>query len=594
MPKELEGVEGKLEGMGLRSEVWRKGIEGMPARSLVHATGITREEMAKPMIAIASSFNDIVPGHIGMRDLERFIERGVAAGGGVPFLFGVPGICDGVAMGHDGMKYSLASRELIADVVESMVMAHAFDAVILLTNCDKITPGMLMAAARLNVPAIVVTAGPMISGRGTCGGAEGRRLSLVRDTFEAWIKRRHGQVTDEELADLEINACPGMGSCQGLYTANTMDCLTETLGMSITGSGTALAISAKRRRLAYQAGKRVMDLIREQRTPRQILTPQAFNNAIRVDMCLGGSSNTILHLMAVAKECGIELNLDMFEKMSRTTPQIASIRPGGEDFMEDLDYAGGVPAVLNVLRPLLEESKTVNEKSILGIADAARPLKVEYLNQKDPKTGDIKRRFRTVIHPLKKPVRSEGGLAILRGNLAPDGGVIKHSAVDAKMQRFTGKAMVFNCQEDAMEAIKDLPNRMTGKQKYVIVIRYEGPKGGPGMPEMLSPTAAISGYPQAIKERVALITDGRFSGGTRGPCIGHVCPEAIDGGPLALVEDGDTIEIDIPKRKLTLKVSKAVLAKRKKSWKPAVTRKIGGWLSRYAKLVHPASEGAAF
>ncbi|NOZ22602.1 MAG: dihydroxy-acid dehydratase [Planctomycetes bacterium] len=594
MPKELRGVEEKLEGMGLRSEVWRKGMEGMPARSLTYATGITPEELKKPVIAIASSFNDIIPGHIGMRDLERFIERGITAGGGVPFVFGVPGICDGIAMGHDGMKYSLASRELIADEVESMVMAHAFDGVILLTNCDKITPGMLMAAARMNLPALVVTAGPMISGRGTCGAGEGRRLSLVRDTFEAWIKHKHGQVSDEELADLEINACPGVGSCQGLYTANTMDCLTETLGMSLTGSGTALAISGKRRRLAFNAGKRIVQLIKEQKTPRQILTPEAFRNAIRVDMCMGGSSNTILHLIAIARECGIELDLDLFEKMSRETPQIVSVRPGGEDFMEDVEYAGGVPAVLSVLRQLLEDSKTVNEGSILDIAKAARPLKVEYLNQKDPKTGKITRRFRTVIHDLKKPVKPEGGLAILTGNLAPEGAVVKHSAVDPESQKFRGKAMVFNCQEDAMEAIKDLPNRLQGRGKYVIVIRYEGPKGSPGMPEMLSPTAAISGYSDEIKKRVALITDGRFSGGTRGPCIGHVCPEAMVGGPIALIEEGDTIEIDIPKRKLNLKVSGAVLAKRKKSWRPAVERKMGGWLDRYAKLVQPASKGAAF
>lgn len=594
MPSELKGVEKRLEGKGLRSDVVTKGIEAMPARALMHATGITRGEFGKPLIAIASSYNDIIPGHIGMRDLERFIERGIAAAGGVPFVFGVPGICDGIAMGHFGMKYSLASRELIADVVESMVMAHAFDGVVLLTNCDKITPGMLMAAMRLNLPAVVVTAGPMISGRGTCGGAEGRRLSLVRDTFEAWIKRTNNEISDEELADLEVNACPGAGACQGLYTANTMDCLTETLGMSLTGSGTALAVSAKKRHIAFDSGKRITELVREQKTPRQIMTPAAFRNAIRVDMCMGGSSNTILHLMAIAREAGIRLDLDLFEKMSRQTPQIVSIRPGGENFMEDVEYAGGVPAVLSVLRPMLEDSKTVNKEGILQIARAARPLRVEYLVEKDPKTGKITRKMRDVIQPLKKPVRPEGGLAILRGNLAPDGAVVKHSAVDADSQKFTGKAMVFNSQEEAMTAIKDLPNRIKPKQNYVIIIRYEGPKGGPGMPEMLSPTAAISGYAPEIRKRIALITDGRFSGGTRGPCVGHVCPEAVEGGPIALVQDGDAIEIDIPRRKLTLKVGDAALAKRRKAWKVPVDRRIGGWLARYSAQVLPASQGAAF
>jgi dihydroxy-acid dehydratase len=593
LPAELAVAEEMLEGVALRSDTVTKGIQSMPARALFHAGGVTRRELSKPLIGVASSFTDIIPGHVNMRELERFIERGVAAGGGVPFIFGVPGICDGIAMGHEGMRFSLPSRQLIADEVESIIQAHCFDGVILLTNCDKITPGMLMAAVRLNVPTVVVTAGPMISGRAACPGSlMGERLSLVRNTFEAWIKRAHGEITEEELLDLELEACPGAGSCQGLYTANTMSCLTEALGMSVTGCGTALAVSAKKKRICYESGARIVELIRQWKTPRQIMTRNAFLNAIRVDMCMGGSSNSILHLIAIAREDGISLDLKLFDDMSRDTPQIVNVRPGGEDFMEDVEYAGGVPAILSVLRPKLLDSKTVNDASILEVAAAHQPLLVEYLTEKDPKTGVIKKHRRKIIFDLAKPVKSEGGMAILWGNLAPNGAVVKQSAVDPDVQQFVGRALVYDSQEAAMETIRNMPAIMKGREKYVLVIRYEGPKGGPGMPEMLTPTAAISGYPPEIKKRIALITDGRFSGGTRGPCIGHVAPEAVDGGPIALVEDGDLITIDIPARKLALRVSEAELARRRRAWKLPPRPPLSGWLARYADRVTSAAEGA--
>jgi dihydroxy-acid dehydratase len=593
LPKELEGLEGQIEGGALPSDTVTKGIQSMPARALFHAGGVTRRELRKPLIGIASSFTDLIPGHINMREMERFIERGIAAGGGVPFVFGVPGICDGIAMGHDGMTFSLPSRELVADEVESIARAHCLDGLILLTNCDKITPGMLMAAARLNIPCIVVTAGPMISGRAACSGGayEGGRLDLVHNTFEAWIKRTQGEIGEEELLDLEMEACPGAGSCQGLYTANTMACLTETLGMSLTGCGTALAISSKKKRICYESGVRIVELIRQWKTPRQILTRNAFLNAIRVDMCMGGSSNSLLHLIAIAHETDIHLDLNLFDEMSRDTPQIVSIRPGGDNFMEDVEFAGGIPAVLSILKPKLLDSKTVNDESLLEVAAAHQPLLVEYLIEKDPKTGAIKKHRRQVLQSLEKPVRPEGGIAILWGNLAPNGCVIKASAVDADMQKYTGKAIVYDSQEAAMETIRNLPAFMKGKEKYVLIIRYEGPKGGPGMPEMLTPTAAISGYPPEIKKRIALITDGRFSGGTRGPCLGHVAPEAVDGGPIALVQDGDLISIDIPGRKLTLRVSDAELARRRKAWKLPSRPALTGWLSRYAARVTSAAEG---
>ena len=584
----------KKKAPKLRSEFLAKNVETMPNRALMFATGMTRSQVGRPLIGIASSFTDLVPGHIEMRSLERFIERGISAAGGVPFVFGIPGICDGIAMGHRGMRFSLPSRELIADMVESVVEAHSLDGVLLLTNCDKITPGMLMAAARLDAASVVLTAGPMITGRSSCPGRnEGERLDLVKGAFESWIQYEQGKISRDEMLDLEINACPGAGSCQGLYTANTMACLTETMGMSLIGCGTALAVSGKKRRLAFESGRRVVELAREGVTARDIMKPNAFHNAACVDMAMGGSSNSILHLTAIAREAGITLDLDMFDRISRNTPQITSIRPGGDNFMEDVEYAGGIPAILNVLKSKLRDNPTVSGASIKQIAAAHQPIEVEYLLERDPETNETIHRKRTVIHTLRDAIRPEGGMAVLRGNLAPKGAVIKASAVDESMLKFTGKARCYNSEADAMAAIRKLPKLLKKNEKCVIVIRYEGPSGGPGMPEMLSPTAAIAGYDADIKSRVALITDGRFSGGTRGPCVGHVAPEAQAGGLIGLLKNGDEIEIDIPKRKLCVKLTAAELKKRRKAWKPAVTRKMTGYLARYAKTVGDASVGAA-
>jgi len=577
----------------LRSDYIAHDLSAMPNRALLFATGMTRKQMGRPLIGIATSFTDLVPGHIEMRSLERFIERGVSAGGGVPFLFGIPGICDGIAMGHFGMRFSLPSRELIADMVESITCAHTLDGLVLLTNCDKITPGMLMAAARLDIAAIVVTAGPMLTGRSSCAGRrEGEKLDLVNGTFESWIQYELGHLSKKVLLDREINACPGAGSCQGLYTANTMACLTETLGMSLVGCGTALAASARKRRIAYESGVRVVELVRQGITARKIMTRKAFHNAITVDVATGGSTNTPLHLTAIAREEGIVLDLDEFDAISRNTPQIVSIRPGGDNFMEDVEYAGGVPAILHVLRSKLKNNPTVTGSGILDIARTHRPVKIEYLLEIDPQTGAKVSRKRTVIQTMKDPVRAEGTLAVLKGNLAPRGAIIKISAVDPGMYKFTGKARCYNSETEVMAAIRKLGKTLKPGEKCVLVIRYEGPRGGPGMPEMLTPTAALAGYPQDITSRVALITDGRFSGGTRGPCVGHVAPEAMVGGLIGLIKDGDLIEIDIPRRKLTLKVTRAEIAKRKKKWKPPAKRKLTGYLARYAKTVGDAALGA--
>ena len=577
----------------LHSAYIANDIKAMPNRALLFATGLSRSQIGKPLIGVATSFTDLVPGHLEMRSLERFLERGVAAGGGAPFLFGIPGICDGIAMGHFGMRYSLPSRELIADMVESIACAHCLDGLILLTNCDKITPGMLMAAARLNLPSIVVTAGPMLTGRASCPGAhEGEKLDLVKGAFESWIQYDLGNISKAEMLDLELNACPGVGSCQGLYTANTMACLTETLGMSLTGCGTALAVSAKKRRLAYLSGVRIVQLARTGPAPRDILTPNAFHNAATVDMAMGGSTNTVLHLTAIAREAGITLDLDLFDRISANTPQVTSVRPGGDNFMEDVEYAGGVPAILHVLRTKLKSSPTVNGKNIKRIAAAHRPVQIEYLLETDPQTGEKTARKRTVIHTLKDAIRPHGGIAVLKGNLAPRGSVIKASAVDPAMHTFAGRAICYNGEDDAMTAIRRLGKTLKPREKIVIVIRYEGPRGGPGMPEMLSPTAALAAYPPDITRRVALITDGRFSGGTRGPCVGHVAPEAALGGLIGLIKNGDPIEISIPKRKLTLKRTAAEIARRKKTWKPAVKRKLTGYLARYARTVGDAALGA--
>ncbi len=549
--------------MELRSDRAKKGVARAGARALLYACGVTRGQLEKPFIGIANAFTDMVPGHLTLRELCRVVENGISAGGGVPFSFGAPAICDGIAMGHSGMFYSLPSREIIADLVESMAEAHAFDGLILLTDCDKITPGMLMGAARLDIPAIVVTAGPMYS-----GNLGGRRLSLVKDTFEAVGRFRAGLMTAEELAESEMRACPGPGSCQGLYTANTMACLTEAMGMSLPGCGTGLAGMANKSRIAYDSGERIVGLVREGIGARTIMTEAAFRNAVRVDMALGGSSNTCLHLPAIGHEVGLDLPLDTFDRLSRGTPQITSILPGGEHFMEDLEFAGGVPAVLKALGDLIEDSMTVSGKMIGEIAGAAQIMDTDVVRTKE-----------TAYAP-------EGGIAVLTGNLAPDGCVVKQSAVSAAMRKFTGRARCFDSEEACMEAI--LANRI--EDGSVLVIRYEGPRGGPGMREMLSPTSALTGMGK--EETVALITDGRFSGGTRGPCLGHVSPEAAVGGPIALVRDGEEITIDIPDRSLTVHVDDEELARRRAAWQAPEPKVKTGWLARYASLVQPAHTGA--
>jgi dihydroxy-acid dehydratase len=547
----------------MRSDRTKKGLERMPHRALYCAAGVPQAAMGKPFIGLATSYTDLVPGHVGMRALERAVENGVHAGGGYPFLFGVPAVCDGIAMGHRGMHYSLPLREIVADLVESVAEAHALDGLVLLTNCDKITPGMLMAAARLDIPCIVLTAGPMHSGR-----IGNRRLSLVTDTFEAVGRFQRGEIGAAELSRLEAEACPGEGSCQGLYTANTMACLTETMGMSLPGCATALAGMSKKRHIAYASGARAVELVRKNVTARKILTKAAFANATRVDLALGGSSNSVLHLLAIAREAGVDLPLSEFDRLSRETPQLTTVTPGGPHMMEDVEYSGGIPAILNRLLPFLKKNPTVSGEEITAIARRGRVLD----------DG--------VIRTLKAPVRKEGGLAILTGNLAPGGAVVKQSGVDPSMFVFRGKARVFDSEEAAMAAI------MGGKIRpgSVVVIRYEGPRGGPGMREMLSPTAAIMGM--GLGTKVALITDGRFSGGTHGPCIGHISPEAMEGGPIALVREGDPIVLDIPKRKLSLDVPAAELARRRKRWKAPAPKVTKGYLSRYAKLVRSAGEGA--
>ena len=548
----------------MRSDMIKKGLERTPHRALLKGTGVPQSQMNKPFIGVATSFTDLIPGHVGMRDLERFIEKGVHTGGGHSFFFGIPGVCDGMAMGHKGMHYSLSTRELIADMVESVAEAHRLDGLVLLTNCDKITPGMLMAAARLNIPCIVVTAGPMMSGRGPAG----RQYSFVSDTFEAMARYKAGVINDKELQVCEDNACPGMGSCQGLFTANTMAILTETMGMSLPRCGTALAVSALKRRIAFASGEKIVELVHNDVKPRDIMTRAAFENAIRVDLALGGSSNTVLHLLAIAKEAGVELPLELFDELGRDTPQIASMNPAGEHFMEDLDIAGGVSGVLKQLG-----SKIIDTPTLFGLTTHQLAESIQNVDEE-------------VIRPLGNAIKKEGGIAILSGNIAPKGAVVKQSGVSAAMMKFEGMARCFDAEESAMAAIME--GKITSGD--VVVIRYEGPKGGPGMREMLAPTAAIMGM--GLGDSVALITDGRFSGGTRGPCIGHISPEAAEGGPIALVEDGDKILLDIPNRRLELLVDEATLATRRAKWHAPEPKIKTGWLARYAKLVTSAHTGA--
>ncbi len=548
----------------MRSDQAKQGIERMPNRALLHATGVTRAQMSKPFIGVCSSFTDLIPGHIGMRALERKIEWGVCAGGGAPFLFSVPGICDGIAMGHTGMHYSLPSRELIADMIETIAQAHQLDGLVLLTNCDKITPGMLMAACRLDIPAIAVTAGPMFSGR-----HQGRKLDLVRDTFEAVGLCQAGKLSEEDALKLEIEACPGEGSCQGLYTANTMACLTEAMGMSLPGTATALAGTARKARLAQEAGERVVQLVREGITTRQIVTQAALENAVRVDLALGGSTNTTLHIPAIAHAAEVDVTIDTFDRLSREVPQVISLRPAGQYMMEDFEWAGGIPALLKAIEPKLETNcLTVSGKKLSDL------LKTYMADTSG------------VIHSITDPVSKEGGIAILKGSLAPEGAVVKQGSVDAAMMQFTGTARVFDGEDAAMKYLAD------GKvvPGDVLVVRYEGPKGGPGMRESLALTAAVAGC--GLGDKIAILTDGRFSGGTRNLSIGHVSPEAADGGAIALVQDGDQIEVDLPARKLNLLVDEAELAARKAKWTAPAPKFARGWLARYERLVASAAKGA--
>ncbi len=550
--------------MTMRSDQTTEGLERMPNRALLYATGVRPEQMKKPFIGVCSSFTDLIPGHIGMRSLERKIEWGVNAGGGVPFLFSVPGICDGIAMGHSGMHYSLPSRELIADMIESIVQAHQLDGLVLLTNCDKITPGMIMACCRVDIPSIVVTAGPMLSGHHS-----GRKLSLVRDTFEAVGLCQAGKLSQEDAQELEIEACPGQGSCQGLYTANTMACLTEAMGLSLPGSGTALAGLAKKDRIAQMAGERIVGLVREGVTSRQIVTKKSLENAIRVDMALGGSTNTTLHIPAIAHAAEVDITIADFDRLSRETPQICSLRPGGQLMMEDLEWAGGIPAVLKSLESLLnQDTLSVCGSSLNELLETTLP-------------GDP-----VVVHSLEKPINREGGIAVLHGSLCPDGAVVKSGAVVPEMMQFTGTARVFNHEDDAMKYLMD--GRVV--EKDILIVRYEGPKGGPGMRESLSLTAAVTG--SGLGDKIAIITDGRFSGGTRNLSIGHVSPEAAEGGAIALVKDGDQIKIDIPARTVDLLIDNGEMEKRQAEWKRPAPKFSRGWLSRYERLVTSAAHGA--
>ncbi|MEW5822313.1 MAG: dihydroxy-acid dehydratase [Cyanobacteriota bacterium] len=549
----------------MNSNAIKKGIEKTPHRALLYGTGLSESQINRSFIGIASSFTDLIPGHVDLRILERHIEKGIHSAGGTSFVFGVPAICDGIAMGHKGMHYSLPSRELIADVVESIALAHSLDGLVLLTNCDKITPGMIMAMARLNIPSIVVTAGPMISGR-----YEGRRLSFVRDTFEAIGKCCNGEITEKELSELEMESCPGVGSCQGLYTANTMACLTEVMGLSLAGSGTALAVSAKKRRMAYESGVRIVEMVAYQLKPESLITKDSIENAIRLDMALGGSTNSTLHLLAIANEAKVDVTLNDFDTLSKETPQIVKLRPSGDHFMEDLEFAGGIPAVLNTLSSKLVDTPTVSRMTIKQIAQKAKVYDTN------------------VIHDLENPYSIEGGIAVLKGNLAPDGSVVKTLGIDPSMLVFKGKARVFESEEASVKAIME--NKIN--RGDVVIIRYEGPKGGPGMREMLAPTSAIVG--KGLGPYVALITDGRFSGGTRGLCIGHVSPEAMEGGLMSLVSDGDIIEIDVNKRLLNLSVSDEEIIKRKQNWVAPEPKIKEGYLSRYSAFVTAASTGAVF
>ena len=549
----------------MRSDVVKKGMQTAPQRSLFNALGLTEEELERPLVGIVSSYNEIVPGHMNIDKIVEAVKTGVAMAGGTPIVFPAIAVCDGIAMGHMGMKYSLVTRDLIADSTECMALAHQFDALVMVPNCDKNVPGLLMAAARVNIPTVFVSGGPMLAGH-----VNGQKTSLS-SMFEAVGANAAGKMSDEEVDNYVCNACPTCGSCSGMYTANSMNCLTEAIGMGLQGNGTIPAVYSQRIKLAKHAGMKVMELLEKNIRPRDILTKEAFMNALTVDMALGCSTNTMLHLPAIAHEAGVEINLDIANEISAKTPNLCHLAPAGHHYMEELNEAGGIYAVMNELAQagllntdlITATGKTVGEN-------------IRGCENKNPE----------IIRPIDDPYMKTGGIAVLRGNIAPDSCVVKRSAVVPEMMVHEGPARVFDCEEDAIDAIK------SGKivEGDVVVIRYEGPKGGPGMREMLNPTSAIAGM--GLGSSVALITDGRFSGASRGASIGHVSPEAAVGGPIALIEEGDIIAIDIPANTINVKVSDEEMAKRKEAWTPKEPKVNTGYLARYASMVTSADKGA--
>jgi dihydroxy-acid dehydratase len=549
----------------MRSDLIKKGIERAPHRSLMKAMGYTNEEISRPLIGIAHAHNEIIPGHIHLDKILEAVKAGVRMAGGTPIAFGTIGVCDGIAMNHTGMKYSLASREIIADSVEIMAQAHPFDAMVMIPNCDKVTPGMLMAMLRVNIPAVMVSGGPMLTGR-----FQGKDVHLV-SVFEGVGRVKANTMTEDELCELEDSACPGCGSCAGMFTANSMNCLTEAIGLGLPGNGTIPAVASARIRLAKQAGMAVLDLLNKNIRPRDIATMKAFENAMAVDMALGCSTNTVLHVPAIAKEAGVDLALGLFNVISEKAPHLCSLIPGGPHSLQQLDEAGGVPAVISELA-----KKDIIHTDVMTVT-------TKTLGENLAK---VKVRDHEIIRSLENPYHAKGGIAVLYGNLAPDGAVVKQSAVSEEMLTHEGPARIFNSEPEAQSAI--LGNKINPGD--VVIIRYCGPKGGPGMPEMLSPTSAIIGM--GLGKSVALLTDGRFSGGTQGACLGHISPEAAEGGPIGLVQEGDIISIDIPAKKIELKVDKAELEKRRQEWQPPKPNITSGYVARYAKLVTSGSTGA--
>jgi dihydroxy-acid dehydratase len=549
----------------MRSDLMKKGIERAPHRSLMKAMGYTNEEISRPLIGIAHAHNEIIPGHIHLDKILEAVKTGVRMAGGTPIAFGTIGVCDGIAMNHTGMKYSLASREIIADSVEIMAQAHPFDALVMIPNCDKVTPGMLMAMLRVNIPSIMVSGGPMLTGR-----FQGKDVHLV-SVFEGVGRVKANTMTEEELSELEDSACPGCGSCAGMFTANSMNCLTEAIGLGLPGNGTIPAVAAARIRLAKQAGMAVLDLLEKNICPRDIATFEAFENAMAVDMALGCSTNTVLHVPAIAHEAGVDLTLELFNGVSEKAPHLCSLIPGGPHSLQQLDEAGGVPAVIFEL-----SKKNIIHLNVMTVTSKTLGENLSRVQVRDHE----------IIRPTNNPYHVKGGIAVLYGNLAPDGAVVKQSAVADEMLVHEGPARVFNSEDEAQTAI--LGAKINPGD--VVVIRYCGPKGGPGMPEMLSPTSAIIGM--GLGKSVALLTDGRFSGGTQGACLGHISPEAAVGGPIGLVKEGDIIHIDIPAKKIELKVDNAELENRRKEWQPPEPKITSGYIARYTKLVTSGSTGA--